>query len=135
MEPKRYEIRSGALAEIPRDGQTTVIVMQAAAYDALARELATYKQNDARRMEICNALQAELDTLRAQLRASREDARARSMFDRTAAAKGFVNAPQWDELAEETRQTYRDRVAALQSTPQLAKNEGEKPSTTAHIQS
>jgi hypothetical protein len=41
---------------------------------------------------------------------NRED-RARACYLRTAAAHGFVNAPPWDELAEQTRQMYRDFVS------------------------
>jgi hypothetical protein len=43
--------------------------------------------------------------------ALRKDAEARSLYDRTAAAQGFTNAPHWNELAEETRQMYRDERA------------------------
>ena len=53
--------------------------------------------------------------------ALRKDAEARSLYDRTAAAQGFTNAPHWNELAEETRQMYRDerakRDAAMGAEP------------------
>ncbi len=65
----------------------------------------------------------ELDTLRAQLRASRE-ALAK------AEAELSVEEVDPDDCRESVLKTLR---AALQSTPQLAKNEGEKPSTNAHI--
>lgn len=56
--------------------------------------------------------QAErIRSLEAELEGARKDAVARSMFDRTAATMGFVNAPSWDELAEQTRQLYRDKAA------------------------
>ena len=55
-----------------------------------------------------------------ELAALRADADARSLYDRTASAHGFSNAPPWSELAEETRQMYRDARAkrdALERTP------------------
>jgi hypothetical protein len=47
----------------------------------------------------------------AEAEALRKDAEARSLYDRTAAAHGFANAPHWNDLAEETRQMYRDERA------------------------
>ena len=49
--------------------------------------------------------------LAAEVEALRKDAEARSLYDRTAAAQGFTNAPHWNDLAEETRQMYRDERA------------------------
>lgn len=48
----------------------------------------------------------------AEAAALREDELARSLYDRTAAIKGFINAPQWMELAEATRELYREKIAA-----------------------
>jgi hypothetical protein len=56
-------------------------------------------------------LLAYVDELTAENAALRKDAEARSLYDRTAAAHGFTNAPHWNELAEETRQMYRDERA------------------------
>jgi hypothetical protein len=52
-----------------------------------------------------------LERLAAENAALRKDAEARSLYDRTAAAQGFTNAPHWNDLAEETRQMYRDERA------------------------
>jgi hypothetical protein len=53
----------------------------------------------------------DYDALTAENAALRKDAEARSLYDRTAAAQGFTNAPHWNDLAEETRQMYRDERA------------------------
>lgn len=58
-----------------------------------------------------HALLAAYDALAAENAALRKDAEARSFYDRTASAHGFVNAPHWNDLAEETRQMYRDERA------------------------
>jgi hypothetical protein len=55
--------------------------------------------------------EAEIERLIAENAALRKDAEARSLYDRTAAAQGFTNAPHWNDLAEETRQMYRDERA------------------------
>jgi hypothetical protein len=56
-------------------------------------------------------LHDRIDALTAENAALRKDAEARSLYDRTAAAQGFTNAPHWNDLAEETRQMYRDERA------------------------
>jgi hypothetical protein len=57
------------------------------------------------------------ERLTAENAALRKDAEARSLYDRTAAAHGFANAPHWNDLAEETRQMYRDERAKRDAAP------------------
>lgn len=71
-----------------------------------SREVCTVAHEN---VETCGYCQR--DALAAENAALRKDAEARSLYDRTAAAQGFTNAPHWNELAEETRQMYRDERA------------------------
>ena len=57
--------------------------------------------------KICHAAADAIELLERELLAEREEAKARSLFDRTAAGHGFQNAATWEELAPETRQLYR----------------------------
>lgn len=75
----------------------------------MGRHCAKFMAEAAARIE---ELELENARLRAEAEALQKDARARSSYDRTAAAHGFANAPQWEELAEETRGIYRRHVAA-----------------------
>jgi hypothetical protein len=71
--------------------------------------------------------QSEAKFAREQLEREREkfaeitkDARAIRAYYATAHTMGFVNAPFWHELADETKQLYRDHIArspALASLP------------------
>jgi beta-glucosidase-like glycosyl hydrolase len=56
--------------------------------------------------------EAELAQKSEALNEAQKDARARSMYDRSASAHGFVNAPQWEELHEQTRDVWRNAVLA-----------------------
>ncbi len=102
--------------------------VDAEAFDALARERDEQKALADTRLADAAADHArflcELDALRAQLRASRE---AFGKHGAHASDCGIMSLPSKCDCG------YDELDAALQSTPQLAKNEGEKPSTNAHI--
>ncbi len=116
-------------------------------FDALARERDELRVDVDIRARHVKALKEELDTLRAQLHDIKTefvrtdiecaDLRAQLRASREALAKYGKHANDcrsWGHVG--TPGNYRCTCgldAALQSTPQLAKNEGEKPSTNAHI--
>lgn len=77
-----------------------------------SREVCTVAHEN---VETCGYCQR--DALTAENTALRKDAEARSLYDRTAAAQGFTNAPHWNDLAEETRQMYRDERAKRDAAP------------------
>ncbi len=106
---------------------------------ALARERDSWKDLYSKERADYQILLTELNTLRAQLRASREDAERYRWFKREYSATwqeavtggdGVSYAPCWElrVYLPTCNESQLDAAidAALQSTPQLAKNEGEK---------
>ncbi len=110
--PRRY-LNDGDL--LPDDR----VYVLASDYDALARERDSLQSDFDDLLEQRRAEFAESESLRAQLRASREAAQHARPYM-------AINVYCANDDEDHFRMACRMVDAALQSTPQLAKNEGEK---------
>jgi hypothetical protein len=88
----------------------------------LGSQVASLKEQLANAQSEAKFCREHLEREREKLAEIEKDARAIRAYYATAHTMGFINAPFWHELADETKQLYRDHVAR---SPQLPG--GEKP--------
>jgi hypothetical protein len=84
------------------------------------RLLSTLKEQLANAQSEAKFAREHLEREREKFAEITKDARAIRAYYATAHTMGFVNAPFWHELADETKQLYRDHIArspALASLP------------------